>query len=70
MANRYWRLMGYAETDTTETIDLCDYMNLSEEDVEELSQEEVQKDLDNDAWQTAIEKVEAFAEPITEDEME
>ncbi len=73
MANRYWKLsesMGYAGTKSSETIDLCGYMGWSEEEVESRPQAEVQETLDNIAWEQAIEKVESWAEPITEDEME
>ena len=66
MADRYWIMkehMGYAGTDSEEEIDLCDWYSITPEEVAEMSQEEVQKDLDEAAWQQAIEKVDASAEP-------
>ena len=67
MAHRYWKLkenMGYAGTDSEEEIDLVEFWGNTEKEIEEMSEEEVQNQLDKDAWQQAIEKVDAYAEPI------
>ena len=67
MAHRYWKLkenMGYAGTDSEEEIDLVKFWGNTEKEIEEMSEEEVQNQLDKDAWQQAIEKVDAYAEPI------
>jgi len=73
MANRYWKMcenMGYAGTDTYETIDLCDYWGNTEEEVEEMTNEYVENELGNEAYQSACERVEAWAEPIDKEDME
>jgi len=67
MANRYWKVcenMGYAGTDSEEEIDLVDDWNYSEEEVEEMTNEDAQKELEDYAWETAIQKVSSWAEPI------
>ena len=73
MANRYRRMnenMGYAGTKSSETIDLCDYLGVSEKEVEEMTNEYVAEYLSEEAWQSAIAKVEAWVEPIDKDDME
>ena len=73
MANRYWRMsenMGYAGTESSETIDLCDYLDIPEEEVEKMTNEFVEKYLNEEAWQSAIAKVETWVKPIDRDEME
>ena len=67
MAHRYWKLhesMGYAGTDSEEEIDLVDDWNYSEKEVENMTDEDAKKELETYAWETAIEKVSAWAEPI------
>ena len=73
MANRYWRIsenMGYAGTDSSETVDILDYWGITEEELEGMTDKEISATLSQDAWNAAVEKVEAYVEPIDEDEME
>jgi hypothetical protein len=73
MANRYWKLsenMGYVGTDSYETIDLCDWWGISEDEVDALDQNDVENRLSSDAWEQAVEKVDAWAEPISKEDME
>lgn len=65
MANRYWTMhenMGYAGTDSQEEIDLLDYWGITEEELKEMTNAEVENKLTEEAWQQAVEKVEAWAE--------
>jgi len=60
--------MGYCGTDEYEEIDLIDDWGWSEEQVEETTDEEIQAELDEYAWEQAIEKVSAYAKPLEEEE--
>ena len=62
--------MGYAGTDSYSDVDLCDYMDLSEAQVAALDDAEVKSQLSKEAWEMAVEKVDAWAEPIDKDEMD
>jgi hypothetical protein len=55
--------MGYVGTDSRNEIDLCDEWGITPEQVADMKQEDVQKDLDEELWNSACEKVEAYAEP-------
>jgi hypothetical protein len=73
MARRYWRMnesMGYAGTDSYQDVDAIDYFGISQEELDELGDEKIEEMLAKDAWENAIEKVEAWAEPIDQDEAE
>ena len=67
MAHRYWTLhenMGYAGTDSEEEIDLVKFWGMEEEEIEEMTDEDVAEELSQSAWETACEKVSAWAKPI------
>ena len=71
MADRYWRIgenMGYAGTESTDVIDLCEYMDMDEAAINNLSQEDVLEELSQDAWNRATERISSWAEPVTEDD--
>ena len=73
MPHRYWRMneeMGYAGTDSSETVDAMDYLGYSEEKFNSLTDEEVKAELSKIAWEQAVEKVEAWVEKIDEEDME
>ena len=65
MTQRKWVLhesMGYAGTDSSEKIDLVDDYNYTEKEVEEMTDEEAETMLSKDAWEGAVQKVDAWAE--------
>ena len=66
MAKRNWIMKwsyGYVGTDNEEPIDLVDYLGMTEEAVEELTDEEAGSLVAKEAWEMAVEQVEAFGEP-------
>ena len=65
--NRKWVLKGsagYVGTDWEEEVDLIDDHGWSEEQLEEATDEEIQVELEEYAWEIAIENVCAYAEPM------
>lgn len=66
MAKRYWTVnwgYGYAGTDNTEEVDLVDYFGYTEKEVEELPDEEAERQINDDFWNMATERVEVWCEP-------
>ena len=64
MGKRYWIIgmsYGYVGTDSTEEIDLYDYEE--PEVVDEMSDKEAEKIAFEVAWDTAVERVDSWAEP-------
>ena len=73
MAHRYWKLnrdYGFVGTDSYDTVDAADYLGLSEEDLEKLTDDELESKLTEAEWEDAIQQVEVYVERIEEDEME
>ena len=67
MADRYWTVghnMGYAGTGSENKIDACEYLGYSEEDLAEMDNSDVESQLAEMEWQTAVENVDAWANPI------
>lgn len=66
MAKRYWTVhenMGYAGTDLEEEVDALDWLGISEEELAEMTDSDVQDQLVKYAWESAVEKVDVWAEP-------
>jgi len=64
--NRKWivsQSYGSVGTDSSEEVDILDEFGWSEEDLEAMSDEEVQTEVDKYAWEMAIQSVESAAEP-------
>jgi len=67
MTQRKWVLhesMGYVGTDSENEIDLVDDYGYTEKEVEEMTEQEANDMLDKEAWEQAIEKVDAWAEKV------
>ena len=67
MANRYWLLgsnYGFAGTHSEEKIDACEYLGYTEEEIEKMPEEELEKELYKFHYQNVIENVEAWVETI------
>lgn len=66
MAQRKWiahNSMGYAGTDFEWEVDLVDDYSYTEEEVAKMSDSRAEKIVSQDAWQQAIDRIEAWAEP-------
>ena len=66
MAQRYWTIhenMGYAGTDSEEEIDVLDRLNITEKELAEMSDSDVEKELCNMAWEDATQKIDVWVEP-------
>ena len=73
MADRYWKIghsMGYAGTDSIETIDVCKFMGWTKKELTGMTNDDVEEKLAKMEWEEALQKIDSWAEPITEDEME
>ena len=71
MAQRYWTVhedMGYAGTDSEEDVDALEWLGVTEKELEAMSDGEVEEELAKMAWDSAIEKVDAWAEPTEAEE--
>lgn len=68
MAERYWNIgyhMGYAGTKSEEKVDVCKFLGYTEEEVQEMENDELMDKLAQIAYEMACEKVDAWAEPIS-----
>ena len=66
MADRYWIVghsMGYVGTNSENEVDLCEYYNMTEDEIEKMSNEEVEKELADDEYTEACGRVDAWAKP-------
>ena len=66
MAKRYWVVSWktcYAGTDNTQTVDLCEFLAVTETKVKALTDVFAQEIMDAYAWERAIELIESWAEP-------
>ena len=64
MAQRKWEYgysMGYAGTDSKETIDLVTDWGYSEKEVEEMTDDEAQEIVTKSAYESAVEKIDYWA---------
>ena len=64
MASRYWIVshsMGYVGTDSHEEIDALDYLGLSEKELEQWSDDDVEQELCELEFETACEKISVWA---------
>ena len=73
MADRYWKVghsMGYVGTDSYETIDILVFFGWDQDKLDGYTNEQLEEMLSKNEWEQAVEKVDAWAEPISKDEME
>jgi len=69
--HRKWKAewsMGYCGTDDYEIIDLIDDWGWSEEQLEEATDEELESEVGEYAWEQAIQQVDSFAKPYDEED--
>jgi len=65
MAKRNWVMKwsyGYAGTNNQEAVDACDELGISEEQLESMTDEEVESMLTDICWEMAVQQVEAYVE--------
>ena len=66
MANRYWTAkwsMGYQGTDSEEDLDLVEFLGLTEEEVEAMSDDDAMEQVASYAWDDATQMIDSYAEP-------
>ena len=67
MAHRNWKVcenMGYAGTDTCEEVDIVEWLGLTVEEAEEMTDDEAEDRLCKYQWEDAVQKVDVWAEKI------
>ena len=70
MADRYWIIgenMGYAGTDSEDDVDVLNYLNITEIQLANMTNAEVEEELCKYAWEDAMQKVDVWA-TVNEDQ--